>query len=142
MLNIFDRCTSLISIAIPNSVSSIGKYAFCECSDLKDFYCWADNVPTTGEYLFLDTPCHFATLHVPASSVAAYKETYPWSEFGRIVVLTDDDPTPTGMNSLKAADNIKEATYSLDGRHLSNPQRGLNIVRMSDGTTKKVIKRL
>lgn len=138
----FDTCTSLISITIPNSVSSIGKYAFENCSDLKDFYSWADKVPTAGENLFLDTPCLFATLHVPASSVADYKQTYPWNQFGEIVPLTDDDPSPTGMNSLKADDNRSpEATYSLDGRHLFNPQRGMNIIRMSDGTTKKVIMR-
>lgn len=29
--------------------------------------------------------------------------------------------------------------YSLDGKRLAKPQRGLNIIRMSDGTTKKVI---
>ena len=138
----FDTCTSLISITIPNSVSSIGKYAFENCSDLKDFYSWADKVPTAGENLFLDTPCLFATLHVPASSVADYKQTYPWNQFGEIVPLTDDDPSPTGMNSLKADDNRSpEATYSLDGRHLFNPQRGMNIIRMSDGTAKKVIMR-
>ena len=32
-----------------------------------------------------------------------------------------------------------QARYSLDGRRLSAPQRGLNIVRMADGTTRKVI---
>lgn len=31
--------------------------------------------------------------------------------------------------------------FSLDGKRLSTPQRGLNIVRMSDGTTKKVVKK-
>ena len=32
-----------------------------------------------------------------------------------------------------------EATFSLDGRRLSNPQHGLNIIRMNDGSTKKVM---
>lgn len=31
------------------------------------------------------------------------------------------------------------ARYTMDGRHLSKPQPGVNIVRMTDGTTKKVI---
>jgi hypothetical protein len=29
--------------------------------------------------------------------------------------------------------------YSLDGRRLSAPQRGINVLRMSDGTTRKVL---
>lgn len=33
------------------------------------------------------------------------------------------------------------AYYTVDGRNTSRPQRGLNIVRMSDGTTKKVIRK-
>lgn len=32
-----------------------------------------------------------------------------------------------------------EAYYSLDGKRLVSPQKGLNIIRMSDGTTRKVI---
>ena len=86
------------------------------------------------------TPCNKATLHVPVGSVDAYMNTSPWSQFGKIVVLKDDDPKPTGVNSLKADNDLRpEATYSLDGRRLSNPQLGLNVIRMSDGTTKKVM---
>ena len=46
---------------------------------------------------------------------------------------------------LGIADNatIKEATavgyYSVDGRQLAQPQRGLNIVKMSDGSTVKIM---
>ena len=46
---------------------------------------------------------------------------------------------------LGIADNatVKEATavgyYSVDGRQLAQPQRGLNIVKMSDGSIKKVL---
>ena len=32
-----------------------------------------------------------------------------------------------------------ETFYSLDGKRLTSPQKGLNIIRMSDGTTRKVI---
>ena len=122
------------------SVTSIGDKAFYACSSLEDFYCWANNVPSTNSDAFESTPCNSATLHVPAGSVDAYKNTYPWSLFEEIVALTDDDPSPTGVNSLKVDNNINpEATFSLDGRRLSNPQRGLNIIRMSDGSTKKVM---
>jgi hypothetical protein len=136
----FMNCTGLTSVTIPNSVTSIELHAFAYCSGLEDFYCWANNVPSTNSDTFESTPCNSATLHVLASSADAYKNTYPWSQFGTIIALADDDPSPTGMNSLKVDDNISpEVTYSLDGQHLSNPQRGLNIIRMSDGSTKKVM---
>ena len=32
------------------------------------------------------------------------------------------------------------AYYDLNGKLLSQPQKGLNIIRMSDGTTRKVVK--
>ena len=32
-----------------------------------------------------------------------------------------------------------ERYHTIDGKQLSTPQRGLNIVKMSDGTTRKVI---
>ena len=34
MLNIFDGCTGLTSVSIPNSVTSIGNYVFSDCGNL------------------------------------------------------------------------------------------------------------
>ena len=40
-----------------------------------------------------------------------------------------------------SAPNINEAKYfSIDGKQFSRPQKGLNILKMSDGTTRKVVK--
>ena len=47
--------------------------------------------------------------------------------------------TETGIEGY-SVDNVREAgRYSLDGRQMTAPQRGLNIVRMSDGSIKKVV---
>ena len=80
-----------------------------------------------------------ATLHVPASSIDAYKNTRPWSRFGNIVALTDDDLKPSSIvltNSDSSPYPIKY--FNLDGKRVPKPQRGLNIIKMSDGTTKKM----
>ena len=46
-----------------------------------------------------------------------------------------------GINNAVVSDtNVKEvARYSLDGRQLSRPEKGINIIKMSDGSTRKVI---
>ena len=44
--------------------------------------------------------------------------------------------------SLKTNDNNYPVDiYSIDGKRKSHPQNGLNIIRMSDGSAKKVYKR-
>ena len=48
--------------------------------------------------------------------------------------------TPTGVDNIQTADNVIEiARYSIDGKRLSAPQKGLNIVVMSDGSKRKVL---
>lgn len=46
-----------------------------------------------------------------------------------------------GINNVGVTEgNVKEvARYSLDGRQLSRPEKGINIIKMSDGSTRKVI---
>ena len=72
---------------IPNSVTSIGLYAFSYCRVLTDVYCYAETVPTTNSNAFGNTPISNATLHVPAASLDDYAETSPWSGFGTIVPI-------------------------------------------------------
>ena len=94
----FNGCSGLTSLNIGNSVKSIGSSAFANCAELTDVYCHAENVPTTRSDAFADSYIEYATLHVPAVSVEQYKATAPWSNFGTIVTI--DDPlekcaTPT-----------------------------------------------
>lgn len=80
-------CDSLISVTIPNSIAFIDSLAFFGCRELKDVYCFAERVPTTGEYVFQDVNLFSATLHVPAASLKDYRRTAPWSNFGKIVAM-------------------------------------------------------
>ena len=49
--------------------------------------------------------------------------------------------TPAGVNGVESSmdEAVEVARYSLDGRLLSEPERGVNIVKMSDGTVRKVM---
>ena len=85
----FLSCHYMESVSIPSSMTYIGEGAFAGCDYLKDVYCYAEQVPETGDNLFLYVPIYKATLHVPAGSIEKYKATEPWKDFGIIVELSD-----------------------------------------------------
>lgn len=60
----------------------------------------------------------------------------------------DDNPIvitprkrPTSVSGISATDSREVARYTIDGRRLSKPAPGVNIIRYSDGTTRKVVVR-
>ena len=86
----FEHNYYLTTLTIPSTMKRICDEAIGACIKLTDVYCYAENVPNTGDYEFVSTPISSATLHVPANSIDKYKATYPWSEFGNIVALSPD----------------------------------------------------
>ena len=49
------------------------------------------------------------------------------------------DDMLTGINSVDRNASKESVRYSLDGRALKSPTKGINIIRKSDGTKEKVI---
>ena len=88
----FNECSSLTSVTIGNSVTGIGAMAFSNCPELTNVYCYAEMVPSKTSSIFLYSDIEYATLHVPAVSVEAYKTTSPWSGFGTIKALSGETP--------------------------------------------------
>ena len=141
-------CNSVVGdITIPSlieynnkqySVTSVGTDAFSVCSGLQHLYSFAKSVPKAANAFRTGIAFSFATLHVPAESMYSYNAAEGWNKFINIVALTDNDPKPTGITNINNDIEKGERYYSLDGKRMAQPQRGLNIIRKSDGTTSKV----
>ena len=121
----FDGCSGLTSVTIGNSVTSIGFETFANCSELLDVYCYAEKVPSTESYVFNGSYPENATLHVPDASIGSYKASAPWSSFGKIVGLTEEE---TGVDELKGENGKrKTVVFDLSGRRVQKGQKGVFI---------------
>ena len=46
-------------------------------------------------------------------------------------------PEYTGIETIAPSSEVHSQYYTLDGKQLSKPQKGMNIIRMSDGSVEK-----
>ena len=77
-----------------------------------------------------------ATLHVPESSIDLYKLATPWKNFKNIVAISEDD---TAIETSVSIPVMIQEYYSMNGQKFGEPKKGINIIRMADGSYKKVI---
>lgn len=140
----FEYCQSLKSLKIPSTVTIIGDRAFQYCKELTDVYCFALETPDTKNTSIIDArpfndcDIEYATLHVPSSSVEEYQKNRPWCYFGSIVSLTDDD-TAIRMQTIEENNIVRYV--NLEGKQVSQPIKGVNIVVLKNGVTKKILKK-
>ena len=123
----FSGCTNLITIIIGSGIKKIDHYAFSNCKSLNDFYCYAENVPSTDFEAFGYTNYVKATLHIPSASIAEYRIKSPWNIFKSIVALTDNDPLPNSINVVNGASYKTDVYYGLSGRKVRDPKKGIYI---------------
>ena len=126
----FKSCTSLTDINIPNSVTSIGERAFYNCDNLKSVYMNASTPPFIGSQAFHNISKDL-TIYIPRGSYTAYWLSY-WGNYN----LVEYDPTDIqGVTTY--AHNGVEKYFSIDGRPLPGPCKGVNIIQDTDGKTRK-----
>ena len=131
----FFCCYGLISLTIPSSVTAIGSGAFNGCSGLTSIYAYMEKLPETGSNLFLGCDEKNCTVYVPKGTGDAYIRS---AEFGYFYNIVEFDAT--GIDKVATSTNAKEVSrYSANGQRLSAPAKGLNIVKYSDGSVKKVV---
>jgi len=119
-------------------VTSIGDFAFSGCSGLKEITSYIQEPFQTGDYCW-NLVNKSIPLYVPAGTKEKYQGTDGWKEFTNI-----QEVDMTGIEAV-TAEGVSNADitdiYDLNGRRRDALQPGVNIVKMSDGTTRKVIKR-
>jgi hypothetical protein len=77
-----------------------------------------------------------ATLYVPQGKKEVYAQTDGWKEF-----LNIKEIDPSGIGTVSRNGATPKEYYSLGGERMNGQQKGLNIIRMSDGTVRKVLSR-
>ena len=130
----FEGCSGLTSLTIPSSVTSIGDWAFEGCSGLTSIYVYTKNLPELGFNVFFGCNAKNCTVYVPKGTIDDYK----LSKFGYFEKIVEFDAS--GIDKVTTSTNAKEVSrYSANGQRLSAPAKGLNIVKYSDGSVKKVV---
>ena len=130
----FYGCSGLTSITLPSGVTEIGQSAFANCSGLTSIYVYAEKMPKLRTNMFDGCDAKKCTVYVPKGTY----DDYWLSEFGYFENIVEFDPT--GINNVITSNDAKELSrYSLNGQRLYAPSKGLNIVKYSDGSVKKVV---
>jgi hypothetical protein len=148
----FSGYLNLLAVGIPESVDSICSTAFAGCLGLAAISCQSMTAPKVAPDAFGSLTGSYTLLIVPDDAVEGYKAHPVWGKF-QVMGITEyknrtqepgtyaspsggDDPD--GIRSTNS-DAWTSEVFDLSGRRQNAPQRGMNIIRMSDGTTRKVM---
>ena len=92
----FYGCSGLTELTLPDSVASIGDGAFICCSDLSKITSLAEIPPVCGSGVFDRVNKTNCELIVPVISVTAYKQAEVWNEFSNISGFSGVEVTVAG----------------------------------------------
>ena len=130
----FRGCSGLTSLALPSSVTAIGGSAFEGCSGLTSIYVSWESPLSIAASTFKDANTEKCILYVPKGTYDDYWLSN-WGIFANIV-----EYDATGIDHITTSGEAKEISrYAADGQRLEVPAKGLNIVKYSDGSVKKVV---
>lgn len=133
----FENCNSLTSVTIPNGVLYLGYNAFNftnSAENLVSIVSQIENPKDVNESAFSAGLYANAVLYVPVGTTEKYKACKGWQKFVRI-----EEGLPSGINDVVNTQATVSKHYNLSGKQLAQPQQGFNIVRMNDGSIRKVV---
>ncbi len=130
----FQGCAGLTSLTLPESVAEIGGNVLFECSRLESIYSLAVVPPAVYSFGLAQESYPRITLYVPRGTREAYQTADAWKDFPDIREFdTTGIAGPTADGATRPV-----AIYDPSGRRIDTPRRGLNLIRMNDGRTRKV----
>ena len=138
MSNMFDGCSSLTSLDLSNfktqNVTNMGEM-FYNCVNLATIYASDKFVTTTcSEDGWMFRGCKKLVGAVPYDSNRVGKEMANYTT-GYFTYKA-----ASGIDAVSATDNIAAEYYDVNGRRLNAPQKGINIVKRGNRTTKVLVK--
>ena len=127
------------TIILPNSLTSIGEMGFCSGgSDGARFSSIISRIQEPfeiGANTFSSSKkMESMVLYVPFGTKEKYQSTNYWNKFRSI-----REGDPTGIREVHESHSQDADYHDLSGKCLDTPKQGLNIIRMSDGTVRKVM---
>ena len=144
--NAFQGCNSLQILTLGEAIDSLGNEAFLSCTKVDSIACMSLDPPTCGKDALKDVKKKTCRLSIPFGTLEVYKVAEPWNEFfdnEKMVERPDDSNNSketTSIEELMANENGRQAeVFDLNGRRLAQPRRGINIIRSSNGTIRKVL---
>ena len=120
----FEECSSLTSVTIGNSVTRIGNYAFRSCDKLVDVYCYATTPPEINENSFSN---YNAFLYVPCESKNAYMEDAVWGNFKYIECISSEGIEDVQSDEVQGTKVLRDGqvlilrngkTYTMQGQEV------------------------
>ncbi|MGM9702153.1 MAG: hypothetical protein ACI3YZ_01160 [Prevotella sp.] len=125
-----------IASRFPTTLNYIAESNFYGSRSLVSLTSLAQQPPLAEPDIFGESAAtESATLYVPDASLDAYKSADVWKDFFSIKGVSS-----TGISTTTSTDSVRDI-YSLTGRKLSKPTKGVNIVRMSSGRNVVMIKK-
>jgi hypothetical protein len=137
---------NLKAVILPSSIKYLGRYAFEDCEKLHAVYARMKMPCNLVNNEFKSIPSD-AILYVPVGCKENYERAGWGKYFVQIIEMEEAeqkqefDKIATGISTVKADDGVKPSGwYDLQGRRLTEPRKGVNIIRYNDGTARKVLK--
>ena len=129
-----EGCQALTTISLPAGLRSIDKGFLSLCRNLRTIYAYMPdpNALTYGDEFSYES--REWTLYVPKGTKNAYQNSR-WCYCKEIIEMETSGIDSVILNP----DAMEVSRYSVNGQRLVGPTKGLNIVKYSDGSARKVV---
>ena len=134
--NMFMEClpVNVKASYAPNGTDEWTELDINEMPELFDEYSFGYIYATSLDQVMCNSANKWYDLKIELSDEAGN-----WQEQVISPAFRIDRGGSTGINVVTSSNATEVARYTIDGRAISAPQTGVNIVKMSDGTVKKVL---